>query len=50
MKVKFWPNFDWIRQAFGAANFIIPKGRSYNPENLRSEADGLNESHFSVKL
>ena len=30
--------------------FIIPKGHSYYPENFRSEAYGLNESHFSVKL
>ena len=29
---------------------IIPKGHSYYPENFRSEAYGLNESHFSVKL
>ena len=30
--------------------FIIPKCHSYYPENFRSEAYGLNESHFSVKL
>ena len=30
--------------------FIILKCHSYYPENLRSEAYGLNESHFSVKL
>ena len=29
---------------------IIPKGHRYYPENFRSEAFGLNESHFSVKL
>ena len=26
--------------------FIIPKGHSYYTENFRSEAYGLNESHF----
>ena len=30
--------------------FIIPKGHSYYTENFRSEAYGLNESHFLVKL
>ena len=30
--------------------FIIPKGHSYYPENFRTEAYVLNESHFSVKL
>ena len=30
--------------------FIISKGHSYYPENFRSDAYGLNESHFSVRL
>ena len=56
MKVIFRSNFDWVRQAFGTANFcktydfIIPKGHSYYPENFKPEAYGLNESHFLVKL
>ena len=30
--------------------FVIPKGHSYYPESFKSEAYGLNDSHFSVKL
>ena len=29
--------------------FIIPSGHRYYPENFRSEAYGLNESHVLVK-
>ena len=54
MKVLFRSNFDRVRQAFGTANFrqtygfYHPQGSSYYYENFRSEAYGLNKSHFLV--